>query len=150
MRFMEIQFTLDTLPAVAEHLLRRLQERKSSTLALYAGMGMGKTTLTTALLQAMGSTDRVQSPTFSIINEYRLPGGMPVYHMDLYRLESEAEAIQAGVEDLLYSGALCIVEWPQKAAQLLPPHTLFIQITQGPGEARVLQEIPQLPSHEKM
>jgi tRNA threonylcarbamoyladenosine biosynthesis protein TsaE len=70
--------------------------------------------------------------------------------MDLYRLESEAEAIQAGVEDLLYSGALCIVEWPQKAPQLLPPHTLFIQITQGPGAARVLQEIPQLPTHEKM
>ena len=68
------------------------------------------------------------SPTFSIINEYSSSIVGTVLHMDWYRLKNEAEAIDAGVEDALFSGNLCLVEWPEKAVELLPNETLHLQI----------------------
>ena len=66
----------------------------------------------------MGVTDVVTSPTFSIINQYKTKDGQTVYHMDLYRIKDENEAINAGVEDCLYSGNTCLVEWPEKAPRV--------------------------------
>jgi len=73
-------------------------------------------------------TDTVGSPTFSIINQYQTQSGNTIYHLDLYRIKDEEEAIQAGVEDVLYSGDLCLVEWPGKINSLLPADTVFIKI----------------------
>lgn len=96
--------------------------------AFNANMGAGKTTFIHALCEVLQVTGAVSSPTFAIINEYKSPVAGAIYHMDWYRLKDEDEAIQAGVEDCLYSGNLCLVEWPQKAEGLLPADTLFISI----------------------
>jgi tRNA threonylcarbamoyladenosine biosynthesis protein TsaE len=87
----------------------------------YGEMGAGKTTIIEALCAAKGVKERMGSPTFSIINQYAYAEGDEeklVYHIDLYRLKDEEEIIQAGVEDCVYSGAVCFVEWPQKAPDL--------------------------------
>jgi tRNA threonylcarbamoyladenosine biosynthesis protein TsaE len=93
-------------------------------------MGTGKTTLIHALCEVLGVTKTVNSPTFAIIQEYLSPVAGVIYHMDWYRLQSEEEAWNAGVDDLLHSGQLCLVEWPEQAQGLLPPDTwhIFMEI----------------------
>ena len=90
-------------------------------------LGAGKTTFIHALCEAKKVQDTVSSPTFSIINEYAYPGGR-IYHIDLYRIKDEDEAIRAGVEDCLYSGDICLVEWPERAIGIFPPESLRLQI----------------------
>jgi tRNA threonylcarbamoyladenosine biosynthesis protein TsaE len=99
--------------------------------AFYGPMGAGKTTIITALCRSKGVHDVITSPTFSIINEYDFSGNgqeRKIYHMDLYRLNSREEVIQAGVEDCIYSGAICMVEWPEKAPDLWPADTVSVYI----------------------
>ncbi|MDO9680665.1 MAG: tRNA (adenosine(37)-N6)-threonylcarbamoyltransferase complex ATPase subunit type 1 TsaE [Bacteroidales bacterium] len=102
---------------------------RSSVIALYGGMGAGKTTFTKALCRVLGVVDGVNSPTFNIVNEYRTDSGETVYHFDFYRIESIAEALDIGFEEYLYSGDLCIIEWPEKVEQILPDDTLKVQIS---------------------
>lgn len=96
--------------------------------AFHAEMGGGKTTFIHALCEAIAVQDVVSSPTFAIINEYKSAMEGIVYHMDWYRLKNEEEAIQAGIEDCIISGNLCLVEWPEKAPGLLPDDTLHIYL----------------------
>jgi len=84
-----------------------------------AEMGAGKTTLIKAISHALGSTDDFASPTYSLANEYSLPGGMKIFHLDLYRLRSLEEALDIGIEDYLFAGAYCFIEWPQLIHPLL-------------------------------
>jgi tRNA threonylcarbamoyladenosine biosynthesis protein TsaE len=104
--------------------------------AFHAPMGSGKTTFIHALCEVLQVKDVVSSPTFAIINEYHSPIAGTIYHMDWYRLKDEEEAIQAGVEDALMSGHLCLIEWPENAEGLLPDHTLplYITTTANPNE----------------
>lgn len=95
--------------------------------AFYAPMGAGKTTFIHALCDHLQVTDHVSSPTFAIVNEYESSVGS-LYHMDWYRLKDVSEAIDAGVEDILSNDDYCFVEWPEKAAELLPVGTLEIKI----------------------
>lgn len=105
------------LPAIAEKFWKENEGRK--VFAFYGSMGAGKTTFITALAKAKNVPDIVGSPTYSIINEYLCDGGK-IYHMDLYRLKDTEEAMQAGVEDALYSDHICLVEWPERAEELFP------------------------------
>jgi tRNA threonylcarbamoyladenosine biosynthesis protein TsaE len=105
-------------------------------IALYGSMGAGKTTFTKALCKVMGVVDGVNSPTFSIINEYRNLEGTPVYHFDFYRIESLSDAFDIGYEEYVYSGELCIIEWPEKIEQILPDETLKVQISVLDDESR--------------
>jgi tRNA threonylcarbamoyladenosine biosynthesis protein TsaE len=94
-------------------------------------MGAGKTTIIEALCAAKGVRERMGSPTFSIINQYGYPEGGEekiIYHIDLYRLKDEEEIIQAGVEDCVYSGSICMIEWPQKATALFDDAAALIFI----------------------
>jgi tRNA threonylcarbamoyladenosine biosynthesis protein TsaE len=94
-------------------------------------MGAGKTTIITALCKQKGVKDTISSPTFSIINEYRFRNNgneSLIYHLDLYRLNSMEEIIQAGVEDCIYSGEICFVEWPEKAPEFLNENTVHVFI----------------------
>jgi tRNA threonylcarbamoyladenosine biosynthesis protein TsaE len=84
----------------------------------------------------MGVVDGVNSPTFSIINEYRNLEGTPVYHFDFYRIESLSDAFDIGYEEYIYSGELCIIEWPEKIEQILPDETLKVQISVLDDESR--------------
>ena len=119
---MDVNFTLDAINTTAVDFLNTLE--KSKVIAFHGEMGAGKTTFVHAVCNAMGVKDTVGSPTFSIINEYRAADGNIIYHMDLYRLKDEEEAISAGVEDALYSGNTCFVEWPEKIPGLLPENTV--------------------------
>ncbi|HJT72964.1 MAG TPA: tRNA (adenosine(37)-N6)-threonylcarbamoyltransferase complex ATPase subunit type 1 TsaE [Chitinophaga sp.] len=106
-------------------------------------MGAGKTTFVKALCAAKGVEDATASPTFSIINEYayRQNGALhSIYHLDLYRLRDEDEAIAAGVEDTIYKeNAICFVEWPDIVAHLLPPDTVRLQLSVLPDKKRLLR-----------
>lgn len=108
--------------------------------AFHGAMGAGKTTFIHALCSAKGVTDTVGSPTFSIINEYAYPEGK-IYHIDLYRLRDEEEALRAGVEDVLYSGELCFVEWPDRAPGIFPPATISLQIEIIDPETRKITQV---------
>jgi tRNA threonylcarbamoyladenosine biosynthesis protein TsaE len=90
-------------------------------------MGAGKTTLIKALATALGVTEIVTSPTFSIVNEYDA-NGKTIYHFDFYRIKNLQEAYDIGYEEYFYSGNLCFIEWPEKIAPLLPEHYLKIEI----------------------
>jgi tRNA threonylcarbamoyladenosine biosynthesis protein TsaE len=123
---MTITFSLQELEETIWQLLPHFTH--SSVIAFHGQMGAGKTTFISAFCSITGVVQAVSSPTFSIINQYKSDGGTTIYHMDWYRLKDEEEAIGAGVEDALYSGYLCLVEWPEKAPGLLPPDTLHVHL----------------------
>lgn len=98
--------------------------------AFYGEMGAGKTTFINALCRALGvEEDIANSPSFSIINEYRSDTTAElIYHFDLYRLENIEEAFDIGVEDYFDCGAVCLLEWPERIADLLPDDTVRVDI----------------------
>jgi len=123
---MNTVFNITQIDDIARQLWAEAKHHK--VWAFNGEMGAGKTTFIHALCGVLRVTGAVSSPTFAIINEYNSPVAGPIYHMDWYRLKDEEEATQAGVEDCLYSGNLCLVEWPQKAEGLLPEDTLQVYI----------------------
>ncbi len=124
---MEISFSLENIQKAAEQFLQVIQNKK--VIALHGEMGAGKTTFVQAICQVLQVNSNISSPTFSIINEYSTANGNTIYHMDLYRLKSDTEAINAGVEDCLYSGNLCLVEWPEITPNLFPEDTVHCYLT---------------------
>ena len=111
---------LDHLPDAAEKLLDLIRKHDFNLVLLEGGMGAGKTTLVKALCDEMGVEDVVASPSFALINVYCDREGNPVYHFDFYRIESLEEAFDLGYDEYFYSGNLCLVEWPEKIAPLIP------------------------------
>ena len=140
---MEVNFTLEEISATAKAVLADMANYK--VFAFHGEMGAGKTTFIHALCEVMGVQDVVTSPTFSIINQYKTSdpqgpaGDRTVYHMDLYRIKDENEAINAGIEDCLYSGDICLVEWPEKAEGIFPDNTLHITISSVDDNTRKLK-----------
>ena len=122
---MEMSFTLETLADTARIFLVKYKGKK--VFAFHGEMGAGKTTFIHALCEVLKVKENVSSPTFSIINEYDA-GNQVVYHIDLYRIKDDEEAIRAGVEDCLFSGNLCFVEWPVKAPSIFPDETVHVTI----------------------
>ena len=122
---MDSEFALDEIEEVAGQFLTLIANHK--VIAFHGEIGSGKTTFIAALCRLLGVSDKVSSPTFSIINAYKMDAQV-VYHIDLYRVKNEREAIDAGVEDCLNSGNLCFVEWPEKAAQLFTENTVHVYI----------------------
>lgn len=134
---MEMVYTEAELPQVAAWLWQQIENNK--VIALHGTMGAGKTTLVHALCDYLKVEDTVSSPTFSIINEYEFIGQngvQTIYHIDLYRLKNEEDAIRAGVEDCIFSGAYCLIEWPERAAALFPETTAHVYITLQQNEKR--------------
>ncbi len=103
--------------------------------AIHGEMSAGKTTFIHALCENSGVTSAIGSPTYSIINEYKSDAGI-IYHMDWFRLKDEEEALQAGVEDCMLSGNLCLIEWPEKAISLLPDDCFHVTIVVLDEETR--------------
>lgn len=122
---MNIVFSLDQIKEVATQILAANPKK----IILFNGeMGVGKTTLIKQLCKNLGVQDATSSPTFSLVNEYYTSDNQIVYHFDFYRLNKETEALDMGVDDYLYSGNWCFIEWSEKIASLLPEETSTITI----------------------
>lgn len=132
-----IAHSLEDVPFVAKVLLEQLGNRK--IVAFYAEMGSGKTTLITAILRAMGIETPEGSPTYSLVNSYDSPYFGEVLHFDVYRLNSLEEALDAGIEELLYSGAYCFVEWAEIIEPLLPDEVVTVRIRVNEQGERVIR-----------
>jgi tRNA threonylcarbamoyladenosine biosynthesis protein TsaE len=127
---MEIGFSLDTIKDAAATFWNT-HGTTATVFAFHGQMGAGKTTFIHALCDIKQVKDTVGSPTFSIINEYNYSEHgkeKKIFHIDLYRLRDEEEAIRAGVEDCLYSGHTCLVEWPERAPCIFPEDTVHIHL----------------------
>lgn len=131
--------SLEDLDRAAGEFLQQIGENR--LVAFYAPMGAGKTTFITALCKHLGVEDAVCSPTFTIVNEYLSATGDSVYHFDFYRITKPSEALDIGLEDYLYSGSLCLMEWPENIEELLPEETLKVRIqVQTDGSRRISWE----------
>lgn len=136
-------FHLLELDTVAQACWSAVQGAR--VIAFHGGLGAGKTTLIAALCRQQGVLSAVSSPTFALANEYLLPNDRGViYHLDLYRLENASEAFEAGLEELLHSGSLCFVEWPERVPDILPPATAHVWLeVVSDTERRITVQIPR-------
>lgn len=127
---------VDELAAAAREFVEAMGDE--TVYAFYGGMGAGKTTFINALCRELGVEDDVtNSPSFSIINEYRSDTTAElIYHFDLYRLENLDEAIDIGVDDYFDSGALCFIEWPERVEPMLPDDTVNVTIRVNDDNSR--------------
>lgn len=130
--------TLDGLDAIAQSIMAAAGARRK--FALYGEIGAGKTTLIQAICKQLGVHDAVLSPTFALVNEYGYldtSGQLQaIYHLDLYRLKSLQEALDIGIEELLYDERYCFIEWPELVEALLPEDTMRIKIVVEENSSR--------------
>ncbi len=133
---MEITFALEEINNVAFQVVAA-QPKK---VILFNGeMGAGKTTFIKQLCKTLGVTVATSSPTFSLVNEYEADNNQLVYHFDFYRLKKETEALDMGVDDYLYSGNWCFIEWAENIANLIPENHSSITIEVLPDGKRLLK-----------
>lgn len=123
---MKINFSLHQLEEVAQKIL---DEKPNKVIRFHGEMGVGKTTLIKQLCRNLGVTDATSSPTFSLVNEYETTANQLVYHFDFYRLNKETEALDMGIDDYLYSGNWCFIEWAEKIPNLIPDSHSVITIS---------------------
>lgn len=129
-----IAHQLSDLEQILAQLLPLIQKRKK--VAFVGAIGAGKTTFIKLLCQRLGVEDQTSSPTFSIINEYKAPS-QSIYHVDLYRLETEEDAFNIGIMELLEDDSYCFIEWPDLIETYFPESTLWIRITAEESGKRV-------------
>ncbi len=127
------EFSQSEIPTVVKELIRA---SSSNIWLFHAEMGAGKTTLIKEICKELGVLENISSPTYSIVNEYRTQDGQVVYHFDFYRLQEEEEALDIGTEEYIDSGALCLIEWPDKITSLLPDDCMNIYIEVKENNAR--------------
>lgn len=128
-------YTLTDLPAIAKEIVDL--SPKLPTIWLFRGqMGAGKTTLIKEICKEFKVKETVQSPTFSLVNEYSTENGQSIYHFDLYRLKNVQEALAIGIEDYLDSGNICLIEWPEQAEELWEGEFATFQLNLGENETR--------------
>ncbi|MDI5950942.1 tRNA (adenosine(37)-N6)-threonylcarbamoyltransferase complex ATPase subunit type 1 TsaE [Flavobacterium yafengii] len=132
---MNIIFSIDQLEEVAQKIIA---ENPKKVILFHGEMGVGKTTLIKQLCKMLGVTGATSSPTFSLVNEYEANDNQLVYHFDFYRLNKEEEALDMGVDDYLYSGNWCFIEWAEKIPNLIPETHSVITISLLPDGKRSL------------
>ena len=121
--------TITTLDKIDPAAAAFLKDTGDVTVVAFSGeLGAGKTTFIQALCRASGVKEEVNSPTFSLVNEYFTTEGSSIFHFDLYRIEDPEELFDLGYEEYFYSGARCFIEWPEKASHLIPTDALQVEI----------------------
>ena len=123
---METKFHLSEMPQVAKDFIEAIG--KHSVFLFDGEMGVGKTTFIAEVCRQLGADDDFGSPTFSIVNEYLDGEGNPIYHFDLYRIDSPQEALDMGAEEYFNSGFLCFVEWPDRLGSLEPENAKKVEL----------------------
>ena len=121
--------SIDTIHDTARQFVDRIGDR--TVFAFNGKMGAGKTTFIKAICEVMGVNETVNSPTFSIVNEYEAADGRIIYHFDCYRITTIQEALDLGAEEYLYSGNLCFIEWSENMAPLLPDTLVNVDIVEN-------------------
>jgi tRNA threonylcarbamoyladenosine biosynthesis protein TsaE len=114
-----------------------------AVIALHGNLGAGKTCFTQGLAQVAGVKEPVCSPTYTLISEYK--GVVPFHHIDLYRLGGPEEAYDLGLDEYLETDGITVIEWAERAAEMLPPHTIHVRLTRGDDEQTRTIEIIQNP-----
>lgn len=132
---MIIEYKIEDIDNVAKQLINCF---KSKVVLFNGQMGSGKTTLIAALVKALGGTDETSSPTFAIVNEYKIPSDF-IYHFDFYRIKNHYEALDIGIEDYLCSGYWNFIEWPEKVKSLLPEDVSVVNLTIQSDNQRILE-----------
>ena len=130
-----INYNLADISLAADFILKNAT---CKTLIFNGVMGSGKTTLIKALVNSLGSTDNVSSPTFSIVNEYNA-NGSTVFHFDFYRIENEYEALDIGVEDYISQNNWCFLEWAEKIPNLIPNNVNYINFKESEDDTRTIE-----------
>ena len=145
---MEIRInSLDTIREAAREFINHIGEAR--VFAFYGKMGAGKTTFVKAICEELGSEDVITSPTFSIVNEYGISNhkksslnredlGESIYHFDFYRIKKLEEVYDMGYEEYFYSGALCLIEWPELIEDILPDDAVCVTIEEQADGSRVV------------
>ena len=134
------KITISSLQELDNAAARFLELAGGNTVIAFSGeLGAGKTTFIQAICRNLGIEVEVNSPTFSLVNEYFTPEGNSIFHFDLYRIETPEELFDMGYEEYFYSGSLCLIEWPEKARNLIPDDALWVHIVIGENEARLIQ-----------
>ncbi|RLD28912.1 MAG: tRNA (adenosine(37)-N6)-threonylcarbamoyltransferase complex ATPase subunit type 1 TsaE [Bacteroidetes bacterium] len=128
-------FGLESIDDVASKLLKSF---KTKTILFYGEMGVGKTTLISAFVKALGVKVKATSPTFSIVNEYKIKDDI-VYHFDFYRFENANEALDIGIEDYLYSGHWIFIEWPEIISDFIPNEADVLHLKLNKNGSRTLK-----------
>ena len=134
---MEIRIqTLDTIREAAREFIQHIGDAR--IFAFYGKMGARKTTFVKAICEELGSTDVITSPTFAIVNEYSALGET-IYHFDFYRIKKLEEVYDMGIEEYFYSGALCLIEWPELIEDVLPDDAVKVTIEEQPDGSRIVK-----------
>lgn len=128
--------SVEDLDRAAREFLAAMDQ--ATVFAFRGEMGAGKTTFIKAVCEALGVEDVINSPSFSIVNEYRSASGELIYHFDCYRLKRVEEALDFGFEDYMESGCLCFIEWPDIVGELLPGDTVMVDIRVNGDETRTV------------
>ena len=128
---------IDTIRDTARKFISFIGNHK--VLAFYGSMGAGKTTFVKALCEELGVEDVITSPTFAIVNEYTHGTGNPIFHFDFYRIKKLEEVYDMGYEEYLYSGDLCLMEWPELIEDILPEDTMRVVITENSDGSRTVE-----------
>ena len=111
--------------------------KKGDIIAMQVTLAAGKTTITKGIAQALDISEEITSPTFCLISEYY--GKMPLYHMDVYRLDGTEDFINLGVDDMLYGDGVCIIEWSEKIMDELPKNTIILRILPQDDNSRKIE-----------
>jgi tRNA threonylcarbamoyladenosine biosynthesis protein TsaE len=133
---MKIEFSIDQINEIAQKVIEANPEK---VILFHGEMGAGKTTFIKALCFYLGVDNPTSSPTFSLVNEYEAANNQLVYHFDVYRLKDQAEALDMGIDEYLYSGNWCFIEWAEKIPDLIPDNYSEITITQLDNGNRLLE-----------
>lgn len=129
--------SIKTISQQAQQFIDQIGDR--TVFAFNGKMGAGKTTFIKAICETMGVKETVNSPTFSIVNEYEAADGRIIYHFDCYRINKIQEALDFGAEEYLYSGNLCFIEWSENIAPILPDSLVNVDIEEVEnGERNVM------------